>query len=101
MNKTTYEFSARAYQDSSSKEVCSWTWVSLPKELSMVIRENYKYLEKGWGRMNITARLGKSEWQSAIWFDTKQDVYLLPIKAKIRKQENVMLGEDIKIIILV
>ena len=101
MNKTTYEFLARAYQDLSSKEMCSWTWVLLPKELSIEIRENYKYLEEGFGRMNITAKIGNSEWQTAIWFDTKQETYLLPLKAKIRKQENILLGEDIKITILV
>ena len=51
--------------------------------------------------MKVTAKLGESEWQTAIWFDTKQDTYLLPLKAKIRKQENVVLGEDVHIIILV
>ena len=51
--------------------------------------------------MKVTATLGTSKWQTAIWFDTKQGTYLLPIKANIRKQENVILGEDIKISIVV
>ena len=78
-----------------------WTFVSLPKELATEIRDKFKSLEEGWGRMKVTAKLGESEWQTAIWFDTKQDTYLLPLKAKIRKQENVVLGEDVHIIILV
>jgi len=101
MDKVKYEFSAKAYQYSSSEEMCGWTFVSLPKELSAKIRDNFKHLEEGWGRMKVTAQIGNSEWQTSIWFDTKQDTYLLPLKAKIRKQEKVVLGENLKIIILV
>jgi Domain of unknown function (DUF1905). len=101
MDKIKYEFSATTYQSSSSEEMCGWTFVSLPKELSAVIRENFKHLEEGWGRMKVTAKLGSSEWQTAIWFDTKQDTYLLPLKAKIRKQENVALNENVQVVILI
>jgi Domain of unknown function (DUF1905). len=101
MAKTKYEFAAKAYQYSSSEDMCGWTFVSLPKELSAEIRNNFKWLEEGWGRMKVTAKLGGTEWQTAIWFDTKQETYLLPLKAKIRKQENVVVGENVKIVILV
>ena len=101
MDKVKYEFSAKAYQYSSSTEMCGWTFVSLPQELSAAIRERFKHLEEGWGRMKVTAKLGNSEWQTSVWFDTKQGAYLLPLKAKIRKQENVVLGEDVQIAILV
>ena len=51
--------------------------------------------------MKVTAKLGSSEWQTVIWFDTKQDTQLLPLKAKIRKQENIVLGEAVEVIIWV
>ena len=101
MGKVKYEFSAKAYQYSSSEDMCGWTFASLPKKLSMEIRDNFKHLEEGWGRMKVTAKLGDSEWQTAIWFDTKQEAYLLPLKAKIKIQEKVVLGEDVKILILI
>ena len=101
MNKVKYEFSAPAYQYSSSEEMCGWTFVALSKELSAEIRAHFKYMEEAWGRMKVTAKLGSSEWQTAIWFDTKQDAYLLPLKAKIRKQENVVIGENIQVAILI
>ena len=94
MEKTKYEFSAKAYVD-------EWVFVSLPKELSAEIRSNFKCLEEGWGRMKVTAILGNSKWQTAIWFDTKQDAYLLPLKAKVRKQENVTLGENLEISVFI
>ena len=101
VNKVKYEFSAKTYQCSASAEMCGWTFVSLPKELSAEIRENFKYLEEGWGRMKVTAKLGSSEWQTSIWFDTKQDAYLLPLKSKIRKQENVALDEDVQVVVMI
>jgi len=101
VEKEKYEFSASAYQYSSAEEMCGWTFVSLPQELSAEIREKFKHMEEGWGRMKVTARLGGSEWDTAIWFDTKQNAYLLPLKAKIRKQENIVLDKELQIIILV
>lgn len=100
-SKMKYEFSAKAYQYSSSPEMIGWTFVSLPKEMSIEIRDNFKFLEEGWGRMKVTAKIGVSEWQTAIWFDTKQDTYLLPLKAAIRKKESVVLDKDVKISIWV
>jgi len=85
MDKIKYEFSATTYQSSSSEEMCGWTFVSLPKELSAVIRENFKHLEEGWGRMKVTAKLGSSEWQTAIWLTQNK----IPICSRSkRKSEN-------------
>jgi len=96
-----YEFSAKVYQYSSSVEMSGWTFVSFPKEMSVEIRENFAQLEEGWGRMKITAKTGKSEWKTAIWFDINQDTYLLPLKAGIRKKENIVLDKEVDIIIWV
>jgi len=52
--------------------------------------------EEGWGRLKATARIGNCEWKTAIWFDTKMNTYLLPLKAEIRKKEMLEMGKDIK-----
>lgn len=83
-----YEFSSSVYYYSSSPQMTGWTMVSLPKNLSSAIREAFKSLEEGWGRMKVTAKIGQTEWQTAIWFDTKQDTYLLPLKAVVRKKKR-------------
>lgn len=96
-----YEFIAKPYLYSSSADMIGWTFVSLPKELSLEIRNNFKWQEEGWGRMKVTAQIGSTEWLTAIWFDTKQDTYLLPLKAAIRKKEKVTQDKDVNIIIFV
>ena len=74
-----------------------WHFVSLPKELASEIRENLKSQEQGWGRLKATAKIGNSKWKTAIWFDTKMDTYLLPLKAEIRKREFIEIGKSIEV----
>lgn len=73
----------------------------MPKELSKEIRTNFKWREKGWGRMKVAVKIGKSEWKTSIWFDTKHDTYLLPVKAAIRKKEKIEMevGKEIGVAI--
>jgi hypothetical protein len=74
-----------------------WHFVSLPEKLSEKIRKNLKGEEEGWGRMKVFAKTGNSEWNTAVWFDTKANTYLLPLKAAIRKKENLKAGKTIKV----
>ena len=91
--KITYKFSARIWQNSYPG---GWYFVSFPKKLSKEIRENLKGLEEGWGRLKATAKIGNSEWKTSIWYDTKKETYLLPLKAEIRKRENLEFNEEVK-----
>jgi hypothetical protein len=56
------------------------------------IRDNSKWQEEGWGRLKATARIGNSEWDTAIWYDTKHQTYLLPIKAAIRAKDRLQVN---------
>jgi hypothetical protein len=62
-----------------------WYFVSLPVDLSKEIRQYAKDWEEGWGRLKVTAEIMGITWDTAIWFDTNHNTYLLPIKADIRK----------------
>jgi hypothetical protein len=93
--KIQYDFSAEAWQHASVGG--GWYFVSLPLALSKEIREHLKWQEEGWGRLKATAQIGKSEWETAIWFDTKQNRYLLPLKAAIRKKENIEVGHTLQV----
>lgn len=97
MEGIEYMFTAKPYQHS----VVEGTFVSLPKHISLEIRNNFKRMEEGWGRLRVIAKTGESEWQTAIWFDTKQETYLLPLKASIRKKENIILNKEIVISVLI
>lgn len=76
-----------------------WHFVSLPVEMAKEIREALRSEEEGWGRLKATAKIGSSEWNTAIWFDTKKNTYLLPLKAEIRKKENISTGKEVETIL--
>lgn len=73
-----------------------WYFVSLPKNISKEIRENLKWQEEGWGRMKASAGIGELIWETAIWFDTKANTYILPIKAEIRKKKHLKINQSIE-----
>jgi hypothetical protein len=92
--KLNYQFSGKTWQHSSPG---GWYFISLPKEMAAEIREAIGSEEEGWGRLKALAKVGNSEWKTAIWFDTKLNTYLLPLKAEIRKKENIVLGQHIAV----
>ncbi|PBQ34920.1 hypothetical protein CNR22_15400 [Sphingobacteriaceae bacterium] len=91
-----YAFSEKVWQHSSPG---GWYFVSLPKEMSKEIRDILGSQEEGWGRLKAIARIGNSEWKTAIWFDSKRKTYLLPLKTEIRRKENIDLENQIDVVI--
>lgn len=78
-----------------------WFFVSIPKNLSSEIRAHFKNQEEGWGRMKVVAIIAELEWKTSIWFDTKSDHYLLPIKAEIRKKGNFKTDDIFEVNVLI
>lgn len=97
-HRLQYSFSAKVWQHNPP---AGWFFVSMPVEMSKEIRQNAGWQEEGWGRLKATARIGKTEWKTAIWFVSKKGTYLLPLKAEIRKKENAEVGKNIIISIWV
>ena len=78
----------------------SWVFVSLPKNLAAEIRSSNQVFEKGWGRLSVTAIIGELKWKTALWFDTKLDTYLLPLKAEIRKKGKLAVEDYVTVQLL-
>ncbi|MFC5684167.1 DUF1905 domain-containing protein [Flavobacterium sp. MAHUQ-51] len=89
-----YEFEAEAWQHAAPG---GWYFISLPQHLATEIRTALQSEEEGWGRLKAVAKTGKTEWKTAIWFDTKMKTYLLPLKAEIRKKEGIIVGKKLQI----
>jgi len=96
--KITYPFSAKIWRYAGP---AGWYFVSLPTDLSLEIRQHLGWQEEGWGRLKAAAKIGRSEWKTAIWFDTKLNTYVLPIKADIRKKEKLEAEMEIKVTVWV
>jgi hypothetical protein len=92
--ETEYSFKAKPFHHSPTG---GWVFVALPVKVSAQIRQKHKWDEEGWGRLKARACINNTEWNSAIWFDTKQNTYLLPLKAEIRKKENIEAGKTLRV----
>jgi hypothetical protein len=96
--KIKYVFTAQPWQHLSPG---GWHFASLPKDMSKEIRANLKWQEEGWGRLKVVANIGNSTWETAIWFDTKLNTYLLPLKAEKRKKEKLEASKKLAAVIWV
>jgi hypothetical protein len=94
--KIEYVFLAKMWQYNPPY---GWYFISLPQNTAHEIRESLQWQEEGWGRMKATAKIGNSVWETSIWFDTKLNTYLLPVKVEIRKTEKLVPGREILITI--
>lgn len=92
--KIKHQFSAKTWQHPSPG---GWYFISLPTTIAAEIRTGLQSEEEGWGRLKAVAKTGNSEWKTAIWYDTKMNTYLLPLKAEIRKKEGIIVGKKLQI----
>jgi hypothetical protein len=77
--------------------LAGWHFVSLPKKESEKIKKNFDHLKKGWGSLPVLVTVGKTSWKTSIFPDKKSGVYLLPLKAEVRKKERIIKGIEIKL----
>jgi len=73
-----------------------WHFITLPKALSKKIRSIHGTSEKSWGRLPTMATIGQTTWKTAVWYDTKHQAYLLPVKSVIRKKEGLVTNKVVQ-----
>ena len=77
--------------------MAGWHFVSVDKKVSEKIRKSRVGTKRnGWGSVPVTATMRKTRWKTSI-FPDKGGTYLLPLKADIRKREDVGEGDLVRI----
>ena len=85
----------------SSGEICYWRgpapwfFVTVPDEECRELKAISGSVTYGWGMIPVSVRIGKSQWTTALW--PKEGRYIVPIKASIRKAENIDEGESVTV----
>ena len=49
----------------------------------------------GWGMIPVHVRIGKTEWTTSLW--PKDDLYIVPIKARVRQAEHLAEGDTVTV----
>ncbi len=72
-----------------------WFFVTVPVEQSGELKAISRYVTYGWGVIPVHVRIGKTEWQTSLF--PKDDLYLVPIKASVRKTEDLDEGDEVTV----
>jgi hypothetical protein len=73
--------------------MAGWHFIGVDEKNSHEIKATQIGMpRRGWGSIPVTVKLGKSEWKTSI-FPDKSGVYLLPVKAAVRKQERIVAND--------
>lgn len=78
-------------------ETAAWHFALVPKDVSKTLRDKHKSRHRGWNSIKVRLSLGKTKWDTSIFFDTKSGQYLLPLKAQVRRQEGIFDGDEVDI----
>ncbi len=74
-------------------DTTSWHFFTIPKKETLKIKETYGAQKRGWGSLPVEVQIGTTMWRTSIFPDTKSGTYLLPIKALIRRKEDIEAGD--------
>jgi len=72
-----------------------WFFVTVPAEQSRDLKAISEFVTYGWGVIPVHVRIGKTAWQTSLF--PKDGLYLVPIKASVRKAENLEEGDKVTI----
>jgi Domain of unknown function (DUF1905) len=78
----------------------AWHFITLPKDKSEEIKffdENMHEKRRGWGAVRVLVTIGKTTWETSVFPSSKQEAYILPIKADVRKKEKVSAGDTVTV----
>ena len=69
--------------------MAGWHFVTIPVKVSKEIKREFGGIARGWGSIPVLVTIGRSSWKTSIFPDKKARAYLLPLKADIRKKEDI------------
>lgn len=72
-----------------------WFFVTIPAKLSRDLKEISGLVTYGWGVIPVQVQIGKTRWRTSLF--PKDDCYIVPIKASVRKAENLEEGDKVTI----
>lgn len=77
----------------------NWHFVSLSKKHSDDIKRRFGANSRGWGSLPVFVTLGKTCWKTSIFPHKQEGVYILPLKAMVRKKEGIYNNDKVNLIL--
>ena len=72
-----------------------WYFVTVPDEECDELEATSAFVSYGWGMIPVAARIGGTEWTTSLF--PKDGRYVVPLKARVRKAEELDSGDSVTI----
>jgi hypothetical protein len=72
-----------------------WYFVTVPAKQSRDLKGVSGFVTYGWGMIPVVVRIGKTGWKTSLF--PKDGRYIVPIKASVRKVENLEEGDKVTV----
>ncbi|MEJ2597519.1 MAG: DUF1905 domain-containing protein [Anaerolineales bacterium] len=72
-----------------------WFFVTVPEKQSSDLNVISGLVTYGWGMIPVHVRIGKTKWETSLF--PKDGGYIVPIKASVRKAENLEQGDEVTV----
>ncbi len=72
-----------------------WFFVTVPEAQCRDLKAMSPFVTYGWGMIPATVRIGKTTYKTALW--PKDGLYIVPLKASVRKAEKLEEGDYVTI----
>jgi hypothetical protein len=77
--------------------MAGWHFVTVPKRHAEKIKaQRWGVRLRGFGSIRVHVTVGSTRWQTSIFPEKASGSYVLPIKAAVRKAEDVAAGDTIR-----
>lgn len=75
----------------------AWHFINVPPEMSEDIKAFTKHLARGFRSVKVDVRIGETSWKTSIFPSKERGGYILPLKAAVRKAENISVGNIVSV----
>ena len=94
---------AALWRWTGGKAAGSWHFVTIGGEArealsATALMRRLEGLGRGFGSLKVTATIGSSQWQTSV-FPSREDGWMLPVKAAVRKAEALGEGDEVEVVL--
>jgi Domain of unknown function (DUF1905) len=72
-----------------------WYFVTIPVKQCRELKAAAKFVTYGWGMIPVLVQIGETEWKTSLF--PKDGRYIVPIRASVRKAENLEEGNKVSL----
>jgi hypothetical protein len=94
---------AKLWRWTGGKAAVSWHFLTIGGEAgealsATALMRRLEGLGRGFGSLKVTATIGSSQWQTSV-FPSREDGWILPVKAAVRKAEALGEGDEVEVVL--